>query len=93
MRTVFKYRLPEPFYSPATLHEGDESKVLLPEGWELLHVGVQGDGFYLWALVETDAPTVTEWFCVVGTGWEVKPELRHCGTIQQGPYVWHVFTT
>lgn len=64
----------------------------MPKGAKVVHVGIQGERICLWAIVDMQAPVETRVFQIVGTGHEeVKEGMAHVGTVQQGPWVWHVF--
>jgi hypothetical protein len=84
MRTVFKYPL-------ASI----EQTVALPSGARILCVQAQSGALCLWALVDTDNPTVDRTFRVYGTGHALPSDFgsRYIGTVQQmnGALVWHVF--
>jgi len=74
-------------------------EVEMPQGSRILGVQVQkkliAETPYLWALVNTEeGRTVRRLFRIYGTGREVeeRPEaLNYIGTVQTGPFVWHVF--
>ena len=81
-----------------------ETKIELPEGYEILSVGEQEGQVFMWVLVNPDpnARKTTHTFQIVGTGWELPESqwqgLRYIGTLQvprggllKGNYVWHVF--
>lgn len=83
MRAVWKFPL-----SHAAVQD-----VQMPKGAQILHVGLQGDRICIWAGVD---PVLHDMqprrIQVVGTGHEELPgNVWHLGTVQQGPYVWHVF--
>lgn len=86
-RTIYKYKVP-----PVS-----HSVVKLPIGAKLLHVRVQHNALYLWALVEPDQKEMeSKIFRVVGTGQPIEepPELLHYwGTffIDNGSITYHVF--
>ncbi len=65
----------------------------LPRDAEILSVGVQDQGVFLWALVDPDAVMEEKRFYVYGTGHEVEDRQlkKFIGTIFQGQFVWHVF--
>jgi len=67
-------------------------EVDMPEGSKPLHVAMQGDGFYLWALCDPEADKeAVKMFCV-GTGFGSVPGGSiYIGTVSQGMYVWHIF--
>ncbi len=82
MKTIYKYVLDE--------------TIRMPDGAAIYSVGVQEGKAVVWALVDTDMPTVERKMMIVGTGWDFThdPRLqtaRFIGTIQQPPFVWHVF--
>jgi hypothetical protein len=86
MMTIYKYQFPI----------ADSFTLLLPRGHRILSAEMQGDQPCLWALVDTDAPKVTENFRLIGTGHPI-PEfdngvpLGHVATFQMPPFVWHLF--
>jgi len=63
------------------------------EGAQLLSVQTQWDKITFWFLVDTEMPLVTRTFEVIGTGHEMyHPEnYSHVATVQQEPFVWHIF--
>lgn len=75
----------------------DRQEVHLPEGAVILHVAVQNGIICLWALVDPDAWNEDRTFWIVGTGGTMPPgfgagiEFVHQGTVEQGPFIWHVF--
>ena len=86
MRTIFKYPLEV---------TDNEQKMLMPEGARVVNVGTQLDGFvYLWALVDSSSRpfsvTTIRTFVIVGTGHPIPDGVEYVGTVQQGPFVWHV---
>ena len=82
MRAIWKFDIPLQ----------DESVIPMPDGAEVIHVGVQGDTVVAWATVDTRARLAEYRFQVVGTGHPLPDRLGfHAGTVQQGPFVWHVF--
>ena len=87
MRTIHKFLIP---------HRITNSPVnYMPRGARPLSVGMQGQGLYVWALVDTEAPAAEHMFAVRGTGNEIKPEVEQgdfIGTVFDGPFVWHVFS-
>ena len=82
MNTIWKFIIP---HLP-------ESALELPWGAELLCVQMQGKDICLWAVVDPQAPTERRRFEIVPTGipFEIE-EGCYLGTVQQGPYVWHIF--
>ena len=73
----------------------DTQSIVLPEGAEVLHVGMQDDGLMLWALVDADRTGVHRTFQVAGTGHSVSlpgGRLVYIGTVLAPlGLVWHVF--
>jgi len=66
----------------------------VPEVARILHFAAQGVDLFFWAEVETDAPTETRRFYVVGTGWDLadlEAETKHVGTVVVGKFVWHLY--
>ncbi len=45
----------------------------------------------IWAQVDDARPLRRRTFAVVGTGHEVPQPARFISTVQDGPFVWHVF--
>lgn len=87
MRTIHKF----------PLAITDRQTIDLPGHAEILRVGVQGGAIYLWAVVATNTMLVeSRTFDVVGTGNPVPgdaTEDNYLGTVEDGPFVWHVFET
>ena len=65
--------------------------VMLPRGAEVVLVGKQGPQWVIWFRVDPIAVEEQRAFQVVGTGQEVPPGASHCGSFQDGSFVWHVF--
>ena len=63
----------------------------LPRGAKVLHVGIQDGAVCFWASVTPTAIKQSRQFKVIGTGQHYDREWEYCGTVQDGPYVWHVF--
>lgn len=81
MKTVFKY--PIPISSRFILD--------LPRGATILTAQDQGGNAQLWAEVEPEAPKVTRYLSIVGTGHEVLGNSKYICTFQQEPFVWHLY--
>lgn len=86
MQTIYKY----------PLQITDLQTLWLPAGAEVLTVQVQRDEVYLWAIVNLDLPPTDERvFETIGTGGPVVSggdiRRRYIATVQQSPFVWHVF--
>lgn len=84
MRTIYKYEL----------KITDKQEIDIPDKFRILSVQLQNDIICVWAIVHTEREQLPTLFHIVGTGhplshhWTAKD---HIGTVQQGPYVWHVF--
>jgi hypothetical protein len=70
-----------------------EQMITMPKGTAILSVQMQGNQLSLWALVNErydDSPCRVH---IVGTGHPADHVLAmpFVGTVQDGPYVWHVF--
>jgi hypothetical protein len=88
MNTIHKYPLPSKL--------GEVVTVEMPSHSEILDAQMQHGRVMLWAFVCTELPLAIRHFVVVGTGHDLSEhmaqgELRHISTMQEGPYVWHVF--
>ncbi len=90
MKTIHKFHLALLAHQPHS--------IWMPDGAEILSVGEQDNSLVVWAIVDQDAPKVTYQFAVYGTGQPLPLDFDHnrkgnrfLGTVQQGPYVWHVF--
>ena|SRR3990167_3802754 len=87
-RTIHKYHLPF----------GDAIEVQMPAGAEILAFAPQGDepgNLFLWALVNPINPWEIRRFVLRGTGHPIDDgsvsKATHVGTVQDGPFVWHLF--
>ena len=71
----------------------DEMYVDMPEGAEVVHVGMQEfqDVVTFWAVVDPAARVVARHFAVRGTGHPLRKVGKHLGSYTAGPFVWHVF--
>lgn len=67
--------------------------VPVPYDARVVHVGAQAGELCLWVRLDTDEPYRDRHFLVVGTGHEAPHPLLsdHVGSVQDGPFVWHVF--
>lgn len=83
MKVVYKYEIGD--------LKGDK-KISLPVGAKVVAAGLQRGTFFIWAIVDTEAPYTEERrFAVIGTGWEIQHECwQYIGIIHDGPFVWHV---
>jgi hypothetical protein len=69
------------------------SKISVPKNAYRLTADMQGQNIFIWMLIdcETTDREIQE-YIVLATGEAVSIEaLDHVSTIQEGPYVWHVF--
>jgi hypothetical protein len=66
----------------------------MPSGARILHVAQSNEpttsDLCIWALVDPEAPTAARTICIYGTGHPCGEEA-HIGTVEIGPFVWHVF--
>jgi len=72
----------------------EDGKTHIQRGAQILKAEVQGDGIYLWALVDPTRPLEKHYFNIFGTGQELPPDIeehRYIDTVFQGPFVWHIF--
>lgn len=71
---------------------------MMPDGAQVVSVQLQDGIICVWAIVETDYMPQPHEFSIFGTG-QPLPEAfnpnrlaeRHLASVQQGPFVWHVF--
>ena len=66
----------------------------MPQGAEILCLQIQNDNVCLWAKCDVEAPKETRLIVIIGTGHPVddhRDEYAYIGTVQAGPFVWHVF--
>lgn len=52
---------------------------------------MQGGQPRVWMKVKPDHPEVERQIQVVGTGHDIPNNWRYVGSLQDGPYVWHLF--
>lgn len=72
----------------------DRQEVPMPAEAQFLHVGLQNGQVCVWALVDPSKEMETVPIHIVGTGNPMPPDndwAYHLGTVQQGPFVWHIF--
>jgi len=87
MKTIWKF----------PLELTDRQSVGMLAGAEILSVQIQGATVCLWAIVEPSGQREERVFEIIGTGqtvWPTEPDRqvrKYIGTVQQGPWVWHVF--
>lgn len=74
------------------LFPGQDQKLILPTGAQVLSVGNQKGVIALWAKCNLNMSSETRSFDVIGTGWVLDISNREfIGTVQIEQYVWHVF--
>lgn len=74
----------------------DRTLVVMPKGAEILHLGVQNNEPYIWALVDPVARPIERYFRIVTTGGPVHERIgssKYIGTFMMydGEFVGHVF--
>ena len=79
MKAVWKYPI-----------AGIGHPVKVPCGARFLSAQMQDGSLCVLALVDPDAPLEVRQLLVVGTG-QPFPGGEYIGTVQRGPFVWHVF--
>ena len=65
--------------------------VKMPKGAQVLCVQNQGGDIFLWAKVDPEGERERRKFAIYGTGNPVPANGTYIGTVQQGPFEWHVF--
>jgi hypothetical protein len=82
MHEIWKYNLPIEY----------EFEIEMPDPIFPLTIQRQGMGFFLWAIVNPDAPKLKKKFFCVGMGhpFEIKNKT-YIGTVQGNSFVWHYF--
>jgi hypothetical protein len=73
----------------------DVQHIAIPRGVQFLSAQVQVGEIVAWALVHPGNPTESVEVQVIGTGNDITPGMltgmRHLATVQQFPFVWHIF--
>lgn len=85
MRTVHKF--------PLTVN--GRQTIVMPEGAEVSHVGLQGSTVCLWALVDTEKDYKPRTFTILGTGQPLDVpggDVKPVGSfmVADGEFVFHV---
>jgi hypothetical protein len=71
---------------------GGPQFITMPLGAAILSVQLQRDAPCIWAVHQSGVTdTDDREFQVIGTGIEFTVLGTHIGTVQTGPFVWHVF--
>ncbi len=81
MRTIYKYGVP-----PVT-----SFKLEMPKHSQFNHLGLQQGCMFAWFEVDTDQPMEKRIFYVVGTGHAIPADTQYVATVQQPPFVWHLY--
>lgn len=85
MKRIYKYHLPF----------GDVITIQMPKDAEVLSVGNQHEGVYLWAMVDPNAELIDYQFRMAGTGHPIVEGFIHSfiGTVhlQNSQLIFHIF--
>lgn len=83
VKTIWKFEIPV----------AESFGVGMPSGANILTVQVQNGSPYIWAIVDSDAPQTTRYFCARGTGHPLGDVGLYIGTFQVhgGSLVFHLF--
>ena len=82
MLTIFKYQIVR----------NAKINLALSVGAKVLKFDAQGEGLWIWVVVDTDSPTEARRFHLAGTGHPLPEEqLEYVGSCFDGPFVWHLF--
>ena len=83
MLTIYKYQI---MLEPRT-------NLRMPQGAKILSFQMQSGKPYIWSLVDPKQELTEEVFLLLGTGHgTLVPETTdYIGTVQDGPFVWHLF--
>lgn len=82
MRRVYKYPVPD---------IGTVFTVHLPHDAKAVHFEVQDTNMCFWAVVDPSAKQEPREFTVFGTGWDIEPGWQYVASLQDAPYMWHLF--
>jgi hypothetical protein len=99
MKKIFKYPLPIEYKNGEGAGWNKVSALSMPEGAEILSVGLQDGKAMMWALVDPDAPVAGRSIAIVNTGGSIGgavPESfcdKFIGTLifGDGRIILHVF--
>lgn len=85
-RRIYKY----------ILEVSEQQTLTIPRNSKLLLIAVQDGRICAWLEVQEEEslnPDFAWTVYIVGTGRQVPHEAtQHIGTVQMGPYVWHLYT-
>lgn len=65
--------------------------MMLPKGAKILTAQVQNGTIVLWSEVDLDRETEPRPIEIVGTGTVVPKKSVYISTVQDGPFVWHLY--
>ena len=83
MNRIYKY--------PLSLASGPQS-ITLPQDAEIVYFDMQDGTPCIWARVEPFGTVQrVRHFWIIGTGFDIKDNLKHVGTALHGAFVWHLF--
>jgi hypothetical protein len=82
MKQIFKFRV--------TL---GRNEIMMPKGFTVLTAQMKDGQIRIWALCDPDMEKKSVEIYVTGTGINIDTDYYsiYVGTVQDGPYVWHVF--
>ena len=67
-------------------------KINMPLNALIRHIGLQNEQICIWAEIDEKNKISKKNFYIVGTGCDIPKEAKYyIGTIQQPPYVWHIY--
>lgn len=66
-------------------------KLRLPKGAKVLSAQLQKETIFLWAEIDPGNPVEERTFSVICTGVAFDDKLEFIDTVQQSPYVWHIY--
>lgn len=82
MKTVWKFTLK---------HNADFQQFTAPGLGRIVHYAIQDGRHCFWAEVVQSNPDRSLTVVIFGTGNEIPEPLIHCGSIQDGSFVWHLY--
>jgi hypothetical protein len=69
-----------------------QATIKMPIGASILRIAVQKDsGLCIWAFVDPELALEDRSFKLFGTGHNVPGNFAYVGTVDEGPFVWHLF--
>lgn len=69
------------------------TEIKIPGKGVVLTAQMQNSKPYVWVMIELDQPEEEHCFIAIGTGnqYELNDDWMYVDTIQDPPYVWHIF--